>query len=359
MIRKLYTRVSAVFLTAGLLVAGLEIGAGLIYSHLFDDLVALIEGSPYFATRPWAKTYHEEFTRLTRAMKYHPYTIWRFPPFQGRYINTDEEGTRVTPGSCQSPRVWLFGGSTMWGFGAPDDGTIAAHVQRLAPAEECVRNFGQLGYTSTQGVITLESELRKGRRPRLVIFYDGVNDISAAVLYRQPGLHMFVPEVAEKLEHPFSIKNWMTWSNQFRLLRRLTKRLPTMPPQPDAIADMVVAGWLENYRIVQALATAYRFSAVFFWQPTVLTGRRPLLGAEVEPRGFGSDPNLKSLFQRVQERVNLRTRDTPGLYDLTGSLDGYRGHAYLDWHHLTPEANEVVAKTMFRTVGNQLVRSTR
>ena len=44
-------------------------------------------------------------------------------------------------------------------------------------------------------------------------------------------------------------------------------------------------------------------------------------------------------------------------HDLTWALDDYRGHAYLDWHHLSGEANEVVAQAMIRTLGTQVVRS--
>ena len=352
MIRKVYTWTATVLLTAGLLIACLEVVAASVLSRMSDHLVVQTERSPYFAAHPWAKTYHREFTRLTRAMKYHPYTIWRFPPFQGQYVNTDGEGVRVTPGSCQPARVWLFGGSTMWGVGAPDDGTIAAHVQRLAPGE-CVRNFGQLGYTSTQGVITLESELRQGRRPHRVIFYDGVNDTIAAMASRQPGLHAFLPEVAEKLEHPFSLANWMTWSSQFQLLKRLADKRSAVPPQPDVVADMAVAAWAENHRIVQALGHAYRFDAAFFWQPTIFTGHKPLTEAE---QGLGIDPEMRSLFQRAQERASRLSRAVTGCHDLTGALDEYRGHAYLDWHHLTVEANEVVARAMLRTVGDQRVR---
>jgi HPr kinase/phosphorylase len=31
--------------------------------------------------------------------------------------------------------LFLFGGSTMWGFGSPDDQTIPAHLQRLLGVE--------------------------------------------------------------------------------------------------------------------------------------------------------------------------------------------------------------------------------
>ena len=51
-----------------------------------------------------------------------------------------------------------------------------------------VRNLSELGYVSTQEVIGLYRELQEGYRPDVVIFYDGVNDTTSAVLSGQAGV---------------------------------------------------------------------------------------------------------------------------------------------------------------------------
>ena len=84
----------------------------------------------------------------------------------------------------------MLGGSSLWGFGA---GTIARSL-RWSPASSTsgyrveVRNLAEIGYVSTQEVVALVRELQAGYRPDLVIFYDGVNDTTSALLEGEAGV---------------------------------------------------------------------------------------------------------------------------------------------------------------------------
>ncbi len=79
---------------------------------------------PYYknmenAEQLWHNTYEVSFNP-----KYRPYTTWRHGPFESEHLNIDDNFLRVTPGADCSPdayRVFVFGGSTMWGVGSPDD----------------------------------------------------------------------------------------------------------------------------------------------------------------------------------------------------------------------------------------------
>jgi lysophospholipase L1-like esterase len=77
----------------------------------------------------------------------------------------------------------MFGGSTMWGAGSRDSFTVPSLLARALQGRELrveITNFGETGYVSTQGVITLLLQLRKGNVPDAVIFYEGVNDTYSA-----------------------------------------------------------------------------------------------------------------------------------------------------------------------------------
>ena len=85
----------------------------------------------------------------------------------------------------------MLGGSSLWGFGAGmtrrSRRSLARRLhERGVPAE--IRNLSELGYVSTQEVIGLLRELQEGYRPDVVIFYDGVNDTTSAVLSGEAGL---------------------------------------------------------------------------------------------------------------------------------------------------------------------------
>ena len=51
-----------------------------------------------------------------------------------------------------------------------------------------LKNLSEIGYVSTQELVALFQELQAGYRPDVVIFYDGVNDTTSALLEREAGL---------------------------------------------------------------------------------------------------------------------------------------------------------------------------
>src|SRR5262245_55192645 len=89
--------------------------------------------------------------------QYAPWVQFRNPEFRGRFINTDKQGFRRT----REPRiteknplkVYVFGGSTTFGYGVPDEHTIPSYLQSYLeekyPSRAIqVKNFGQGFYYS-------------------------------------------------------------------------------------------------------------------------------------------------------------------------------------------------------------------
>ena len=85
---------------------------------------------PYYAGQPWTGRFVADQDRIGSArVRYHPFTVWRRPPYASETVNVGEDGHRAVPGADCSPgakKVWFFGGSTMWGTSSPDWGTIPA-----------------------------------------------------------------------------------------------------------------------------------------------------------------------------------------------------------------------------------------
>lgn len=297
---------------------------------------------------------------IVTRFQYQPYSLWRMVPFHGRFIHVRTDGLRVTAGAtCDSAtyNVWAFGGSTMWGAGAPDDQTIPSYLQRtLTPSLSrpiCVVNFAQLGFTSTQAVVELENELRHRRRPNLVIFYDGVNDIVSAFAYSHAGLHLAYPEIRRRLESQQldapqpPLVDMLRWSYQYRLITQLLAKpvaAATNVARPDSLVEDVVATYLENVRIVESLAGAYGFRAIFFWQPTLAEGEKPLTDIE---RAIRDREPLVPFARRVYARIR---HDTPGVHNLADVFARTSSLTYFDWHHTTPEANQIIAEAIAHAV---------
>jgi lysophospholipase L1-like esterase len=103
--------------------------------------------------------------------------VWR------RTINSTGPG-------CEKLELWMFGGSTLYGTGVPDWATLPSFLSRDLNSAQLgcvvVTNFGVEGYVTNQEVMLLMEQLKIGRHPNIVIFYDGVNDSYAGAV--EPGI---------------------------------------------------------------------------------------------------------------------------------------------------------------------------
>lgn len=117
-------------------------------------------------------------------LTYEPYTEFRERPFQGAWVTVDPRGFRVSrnqgpyPPSGEYFNVFVFGGSTTFGYGLPNDFTIPSYVQELLPSPKPARvyNWGRGFYFSSQERILSEALLVSGIVPDLAIFIDGLNE---------------------------------------------------------------------------------------------------------------------------------------------------------------------------------------
>jgi hypothetical protein len=212
----LYKSLALLALNTLLLFLFLELGSiflmrsGLIQTFQ-ESVRAESQEVPYYAARDWSETYWREAPQAEN-YRYEPYVVWSHNPYEGETIIVSQEGNRRTPGAvCHTDayKVFALGGSTMWGWGAPDWGTIPAYLQEglsnQVDRPVCVVNYAEDGFVSTQSVITLMRLLQSGKIPDQVIFYDGVNDVYAAFETGQPGVHPTLENVAAKFEdrnHP-------------------------------------------------------------------------------------------------------------------------------------------------------------
>ena len=339
--------------------------------------------SPYYDGKAWAERYWTEMRELKSW--YHPYVLWRRAPYTGKLVNISAGGLRETPGSRCGPgafRVFMFGGSTMWGYGVPDWGTIPAYLQselqqRLG-RDVCVVNYGELGFTSTQSVIELVRRIQCGDVPDLVVFYDGVNDINYAFIYGIPGIHRNADQVAARLDDGARAEDtgWIRSLGVVRLARQLVgANDSTAPPRfpfrgadmPRGLDEGIAAAYLNNHRMVRALAARYGFAQAFFWQPYLTMGRKPLAAAEREmtddpidadsPEDASTRAASRRLYESVYARIEAAASENDDLFYLAAVFDTVPSLLYTDSHHLTHEGNQIIARRMLEHLGDQITAS--
>ncbi|MGH7718793.1 MAG: SGNH/GDSL hydrolase family protein [Gemmatimonadaceae bacterium] len=375
-----YRAAALVVVSAGVLLAALELVSAAVLETVLETpgaprLEALpgdaVSGaaSPYFARVPWGAQHWQELERVQARTRYEPFVMWRTAAVNGETINVRGDGNRVTPGARCEPgsfRVFVFGGSTAWGYGVPDAETIPAQLQRSLSRHisrpVCVTNFADVGHVSTQSLLSLLGQVGRGNVPDVVLFYQGVNDITVADLYNEAGLHGDMNRFSRRLEETDSTASWWRSTSLAVLARRLAGASTLAPPVQQyphtlgdtskeslsELADATVRVSLANHSMGLAVARELDFAFVSFWQPNIFVGAKPLTTEELLIRE-GDRPGRRvsaRFVSAVYERMRATAASADGLYYLANVFDHEPRLLYMDWQHVVPEGNELVAKRM-------------
>ncbi|MGO8900064.1 MAG: SGNH/GDSL hydrolase family protein [Isosphaeraceae bacterium] len=317
----------------------------------------------------WLPLHYRELEALSD--RWHPYVYFRQRPFPGQTVTVQADGLRATwqPPPWQGGdtrtrplKILMLGGSSLWGFGARDDETIPSLIarglhDRGVRAE--VRNLAEIGYVSTQEVIALHRELQQGYRPDLVLFYDGVNDTTSALLEGQPTVTTNeVNRVREFniLQSPARLASALTGnliqnSALYRFAGSLGSRAGLgRVKQPRAPADTelvglamgVVRGYAANLELVEALGRTYGFRPVFVWQPDIFSKPRLVPFEAEEKAKLAWAISLFSEVHRQLERADALVSNS-GFLNLSGIFSETESLQFLDFCHTTEEANSRIA----------------
>ena len=295
-------------------------------------------------------------------LAYRPFVTWRHTPYASPTTNVDSAGYRVTAGSrCAAGtlRVFLFGGSTMWGYQAADGGTIASHLQaslsRATTRPVCVVNAGEMGWVSSQELIMLTQLLRDGDVPDAIIFYDGINDTYAAIEPEsKPGDHVSLRRIRSRMalgagamaRRIVTESSIMTMMNAWRA-REQAGHTPTPAErqQVEQLATSVVRLYAGNLRTIADLARARGIPVLFFWQPTLESGQKPMSAAETtmcRVRPWAS----RTIYHDAYRHAAQLADTLPALHDLSAIFAADTARVYVDEEHISSQGNKRVADVM-------------
>jgi lysophospholipase L1-like esterase len=256
-----------------------------------------------YADSAWFPAYLKEYDATFR-VRWKPFVYFRRTFFGGQYINVDSAGHRRTvPAPMPSRdtlRVFFFGGSTMWGTYLRDSTTIASVAARLLSESRTdgvtvqVTNFGESGYVSTQEMLELAMQLRTGAVPHVVVFYDGINDVAAAVQAGEAGVPQNESNRAREFDFGRAVwgsetgvgSDWRAMgaiggavAQRFQFIQRLravvTPRARSTRP-PAEFANAIATAYANNVRLIEGMSRAYGFGVVYVWQPTLHATKKRL-----------------------------------------------------------------------------------
>ena len=309
-----------------------------------------------------------ETPRADREFEYEPMTGFRERPFRGRFVNVDSAGFRYSkdqapwPPQPENRNVFIFGGSTAFGYFLPDDETIPSHLQEIANTSDsktkwAIYNFARPAYFSSQELILFQQLLRDGHVPQVAVFIDGLNEFIFA-----DGDPKFTAELR-------SFMDGKTESNPLQRLpmvdayHRLEAHLHKPPAsagnttsEPNyadpTLVREVAERWLANRKMIESIGKAYGVRVLFVWQPV------PMYEYDLRYHFFLHDEKAFGGFIRAKYGYALmdgmrRSFDGDVLW-LAGMQQDKHENLYVDSVHYNDAFSKEIAAKIWNTLNPQL-----
>ena len=214
---------------------------------------------------------------------YEPYTQFREKPYRTQFVNVDIHGFRPIKDQYPWPpresdlSVFVFGGSTTFGYGVADDKTIASYLQELlakaSPRPVKVYNFGRGSYMSVQETILLEKLILSGAVPDFAVFIDGLNN---------PCFYDGNPAYTKVLRSFMEEGKTPAYYKALKALPIVKAVSLLVPGRSDASGSsgtfprpgdlpMALSRYVERYRvnkrITESVCRGFGVTPIFVWQP--------------------------------------------------------------------------------------------
>jgi hypothetical protein len=267
----------------------------------------------------------------SRPVVFEPFTQFKERPFSGRFVNVSAHGFRHSrdqaawPPDTNAFNVFMFGGSTLFGYGLPDAETVPSFLQAWLRTNGVPRanvyNFGRAYYYSSQEIVLFLRLLAAGHVPHVALFVDGLNDAA------------FPDDVPEFSKH---IRKMMD-SRQHAKPAEQHDSGPTTDAAPK-----VVGRYRNNMQVAKALAAGYGVQPAFTWQP-VPVYKYDLRYHAFTQGNFKQHPHARSVYELMDRERQKLTNDRSFIW--CGDLqEGAAQAFYVDEVHYNPALSRLLAE---------------
>jgi hypothetical protein len=230
----------------------------------------------------------------SRQYGYEPYTQIKERPFHGEFINVSDRGYRETgfvkkwPLDKHAFNIFLFGGSTMFGYGVADEETVSASLENyfrhLYPSLPImVYNFGRGSYYSSQESILFLRLLSQGGSPDVAIFVDGLNEFYYNT--DEPHASEFIKKYVDSASDQKADKAMLNdmlckYLPAYKLILSVVQSVSMRAKDINRkvvklsdkysdgkLLDTVINRYLRNKILNEGIGSAFNVKTIFVWQP--------------------------------------------------------------------------------------------
>jgi hypothetical protein len=303
-----------------------------------------------------------------RAPAFAPYLVSKERRHWGRFVKVHRAGFRFSraqgpwPPDPERLNVFVFGGSTTFGYGVADNETFASALHkwlapRVRPRTVACYNFGRGGYFSTQEQILFERLLARGVVPDIAIFVDGLNDFVFGAPWLSSTLETYLSAPVR-----VSLRTLVSHLPLSRLISRLKARGGREPAgdlshyDDPVLLSRRIGRYLANRRLITTVAHTAGVPVLFVWQPI------PLYRYDLREHLFGDLDFGKNNYARFGYPLFAeRLRQSPLGSDFLWAADIQEDLGeplYVDRIHYTAAMNARLAEFVGRALEERGVLKT-
>jgi len=299
---------------------------------------------------------------------YQPFVEFLTRPYEGTHVHVTKDGFRTPkdgPASLATAKrkIFVFGGSTVFGMGVADGETIPAYLQsevRQSGREDIdVYNFGVVSFYSTQERILFERLINLGYVPEVAVFVDGLND---AIACNIPDATEFSPRIRNALSGGAGrtlLETYAIRSNVIKLINYYTDGKSLNKARPGAAcdggaarADAIMRRLDSNRRMIAAIGRAFGITTVFIHQPVAYYGSPQHETAHEPPNAVANKESIRLLYEKI---IAARTEGRAFVDNVLWlENETIKESMYVDNVHYSPKFNARLAHIVFEHLAASL-----
>ncbi len=282
-------------------------------------------------------------------------------PFNGKYVNVDSNAIRYNPAKPIIPldtnyfNLFIYGGSTTFGYGVADNQTIPYYLQEnFNQTQDSVRvyNLGQAYYFSIQERILFENHLLNGIKPDMVVFIDGLNDFHSLqetpVKFKTPVIKQTDTNILKNIPLvKFLLSFNKSHSESQEAVSKPTSQVQSLSASDEEkSADKLVQKYVANKTIVEQICSGEKIQCLFVVQPI------PFYKYNSSYHKFYSpQPHSPArLAYSILDQNYHQNKTLENLLWLGNMQDTLNKNLYVDLVHYSPEMNKMIALKIYHTV---------
>ena len=274
----------------------------------------------------------------SNSFEYTPWVDFKLKDFTGKYVNSKGFVRKSVPDKYSNPakpaikKIFLFGGSTMFGFDVTDNETIASALIDIY-SKECIGcssiqvfNYGVLSYYSYNELMLFNYLLSTNNIPDVAVFLDGLNDLFMfqAARERLPWYYFRLKEnIQNEKDSTLSL---------FQLKKGQSEQ---------EAAKNVVDNYLSNISHIKRLGEIYKSDALFFIQPN------PYYHYPNQLKDPVADTSENKLIKYGYDLLKIKCDTSSGTYFLGNMLESEKELPFIDEIHYSPHMNRRIAREIF------------